>query len=184
MMTRSFAMSALLLGALGSHFAFRAPMNAKTVELPAFSIIGIEARTNNAKEMSNDGIIPKQWGRFVQEGILEKIPDKVDSTVYAVYTDYESDRTGDYTFILGAKVKAGTTPPAGLVLKKIPVQRYTVFTSNRGLTSEVVPGIWKRIWDIEDSKEIRRSYLSDFEVYDQRAVDSKNTQVDVYLGTK
>ena len=39
-------------------------MPPKILEDKEFSLIGIEARTNNAKEMSKDGVIPRQWARF------------------------------------------------------------------------------------------------------------------------
>ncbi len=87
--------SAVLLGSA---------MTPKIVDGKEFSVIGIEARTNNSREMTNDGVIPRQWGKFFAEGILAKIPNKVDPTIYAVYTDYASDRNGDYTFFIGAKV--------------------------------------------------------------------------------
>lgn len=159
-------------------------MKAKSSDLPAFSIVGIEARTNNAKEMGKDGVIPKQWERFFRDGILEKISDKVDQTIYAVYTDYQTDRTGDYSFVLGAKVRDGAAPSVGFVLKKIPAQHYAIFTSNRGPVSEVVPAVWTTVWERETSNHLHRSYRADFEVYDQRASDPKNTQVDVFVGTK
>lgn len=72
------------------------------VKLDAFTIVGISARTNNAQEIAGKGIIPQQWQKFFKEGILEKIPNKASPTIYAVYTDYESDRNGEYTFLIGA----------------------------------------------------------------------------------
>ena len=51
-------------------------MGPRIVDQKEFSIIGIEARTNNVKEMTGDGVIPKQWEKFIKEGILQKIPNK------------------------------------------------------------------------------------------------------------
>src|SRR5713226_8240573 len=104
----------------------------RIVEGKEFSVIGIEARTNNAKEMTNAGVIPKQWGKFLAEGILDKIPNKIDPTIYAVYTDYASDRNGDYTFFIGARVSKTSSIPAGMVARRIPAGKYTVVTSARG----------------------------------------------------
>jgi predicted transcriptional regulator YdeE len=64
-----------------------ATMNPKVVEQTGFTVIGIAARTSNAKEMTADGMIGKQWGRFFQDGILGKIPNKADQSIVAVYTD-------------------------------------------------------------------------------------------------
>ncbi len=52
-------------------------MQPKIVEQPEFSIIGIQVRTSNAREMTGQGDIPKQWTKFYKEGIADKIPHKV-----------------------------------------------------------------------------------------------------------
>jgi predicted transcriptional regulator YdeE len=65
-------------------------------------VVGISTRTTNAKEMSGKGVIAQQWDRFMKEGLLSKIPNKVDSNILAVYTDYESDANGAYTYVIGA----------------------------------------------------------------------------------
>ena len=62
-------------------------MNPKVVERGAFTVIGIAARTSNARELTPEGIIGKQWGRLMQEGLLAKIPNKADQNIVAVYTD-------------------------------------------------------------------------------------------------
>jgi len=77
-------------------------------------VIGIEARTTNAKEATADGIIPRQWQRFFQEGILEKIPNKIGGNIYAVYSDYANDHNGEYDYVIGAMVKEGSVPPPGM----------------------------------------------------------------------
>ena len=154
----------------------------KSVQMSDFQVVGISIRTNNAVEATSAGLIPKQWAKFYQEGILEEIPNKVDSNIYAVYTDYESDKTGEYTFLIGAKVKAVDKLPPGLNAKTIPAGSYAVFTSEKGPVSQVVPQAWANIWSLEDSKKIHRAYEADFELYDQRALDPKNAQVDIYIG--
>jgi len=77
-------------------------------DLTGFTVIGIEARTNNAKESTADGVIPKQWQKFFSDGIPEKIPQKSGLSFYAVYSDYASDHNGDYAFLVGAMVKDTT----------------------------------------------------------------------------
>jgi predicted transcriptional regulator YdeE len=56
----------------------------KIVEETGFTVVGISTRTANAKEMSGKGVIGQQWGRFMKEGLLSKIPNKVDSKILAV----------------------------------------------------------------------------------------------------
>lgn len=160
-------------------------MAPKIVEQPGFTVIGIAARTTNAQEMSGKGVIGQEWARFMKEGLLSKIPDKADSSILAVYTDYESDANGVYTFLLGAKVSSADNVPLGMVAKKIPAARYAVFTSEKGPVERVVPETWSRIWTLPKSAPGgSRAYQADFELYDQRAADPQNSQVDVYVGIK
>jgi len=41
----------------------------------------------------------------------EQIPNKTNANIIAAYTDYASDKDGDYTFVLGAKVNSGKEIP-------------------------------------------------------------------------
>lgn len=160
-------------------------MKAKTVSIEGFTIIGIEARTTNAKESSGQGIIGKQWDRFMKEGLLNQISDRIDSNIVAMYTDYESDRNGEYSFVLGAKVKAASQIPPGMVAKKVPSGRFAFFTTETGPVWKVVPETWKAIWDLpKTAPGGDRAYQADFEIYDQRASDPNRSQVDVYVGIK
>ncbi|MGC1373109.1 MAG: effector binding domain-containing protein, partial [Candidatus Sulfotelmatobacter sp.] len=72
----------------------------KVMHRSGFSVIGIEVRTSNAKELSGDGVIGKQWEKFFQDDVLGKIPNKTGSNIYAVYSDYASDRNGEYSFLI------------------------------------------------------------------------------------
>lgn len=156
---------------------------AKTID--GFAVIGISARTNNAREMTADGLIGKQWDRLFKEKILQKIPNKADSNIIAVYTDYANDHDADYTYVLGAKVIAGTEAPAGMVEVKVQPGKYAIFTSDRGVVTKVVPEIWQRINSLPKSAVGGdRVYKTDFEVYDQRATDPQNSQMDVYIAIR
>lgn len=155
----------------------------KVIEETGFTVVGIASRTTNAKEMSGKGVIAQQWDRFMKEGLLSKIPKKVDSNILAVYTDYESDANGAYTFMIGARVSSADDVPPGMVAKKVPAGRYAVFTSEKGFVGKVVPETWSRIWAVSKSAPGgSRAYQADFEVYDQRAADPQNAQVDIYVG--
>ncbi len=159
----------------------------KTVQLESFEVVGIATRTNNAKEAGPQGAIPKLWQRFMQEHVLEHIPNKTNPDLYAVYTDYVSDANGDYTLVIGAKV--GTVSdsliPSGMVRTEIPAGQYAVFTCDRGPAAKVVVERWKRIWSYYESPgNGERAHRADFEVYDQRAADPNNAQVDIYIGLK
>jgi len=156
----------------------------QSTNIASFTVIGIEARTTNAKEATPDGIIGKQWQKLFGEGVLDRIPERMDRNVYAVYSDYTSDHNGEYSFLIAAKVKDGTTPPTGRVAKQVGAGRYAVFTSEKGPFAKVVPAVWQKIFRLEDAGTLNRLYLTDFEIYDQRARDPQNGQVDIYVGVK
>ena len=160
-------------------------MNPNVVDHGEFTVIGIAARTSNAKEMTSDGVIGKQWGRIFQEGLLEKIPNKADQNIVAVYTDYAGDHDGEYTFLLGARVTSEANLPAGMVAKRIPAGKFAVFTSEKGPAPQVVPTTWMKINSLPQSATGGdRVYAADYEIYDERAVDPQNLQVDIYVGIK
>lgn len=160
-------------------------MNPRIVEAKAFTVIGIAVRTSNAKEMSADGVIGKQWMRLFQEGLIGKIPNKADASIVAVYTDYASDHNGEYTYLLGARVTSDAEVPAGTVARKIPGGKFAVFTSEKGPAPQVVPATWMRINSLpKTAVGADRTYRADYEVHDERARDPQNSQVDVYVGIR
>ena len=103
-------------------------------------------------EMSGKGIIAKQWQRVMSEKLIERIPNRADSNIIAVYTDYESDANGEYTFLIGAKVTSADSVPEGMIAKQVPAARYAIFTSKKGPVWEVVPKIWQRTWSTLSSE--------------------------------
>jgi len=160
-------------------------MSPKVVDHDAFTVVGISVRTSNAKEMTPDGVIGKQWGRLFQEGLLSKIPNKADQNIVAVYTDYAGDHNGEYTFILGARVTSDAEIPAGMIATRIPAGKFAVFTSEKGPAPKVVPDLWIKINSLpQDAVGANRQYKADFEIYDERAMDPQNLQMDVYVGIK
>ena len=160
-------------------------MNPKIVQHDTLTVVGTSARTSNAKEVTADGVIAKLWGRLFQESLLARIPNKADQNIVAVYTDYASDHNGEYTYILGARVTSGTDVPEGMVATTIPAGKFAVFTSDKGPAPKVVPELWMKINSRPpDAVGANRRYKTDFEIYDERAMDPGNLQMDVYVGIK
>ena len=86
------------------------------VELETMYVVGISADTNNADEMAGRGKIPALWQRFYEEGIGDRIPNRVAPQGVAVlYTDIESDENGPYRIIIGALVKDPVDVPEGML---------------------------------------------------------------------
>lgn len=160
-------------------------MNPRVVTEDGFIVVGIEARTSNAREMTGEGIIAKQWARFVNDNLLAQIPNRSDGAILAVYSDYASDKDGEYAFMIGAQVTSTTGAPAGMVARRVPAGRYAVFTSELGPVQKVVVATWQKIWSMSKSAPGGdRAYKVDFEIYDQRASDPRNAQVEIHVGIR
>jgi predicted transcriptional regulator YdeE len=176
----SFALLALAAGVVAQ---VAAP---KVVERDEFSVVGIESRTSGEKEMAGDGVIPQMWQRFYQERVLDKIPNRADQNVYALYTSFSHDRMGEYTVVIGARVKDKSQVPAGMVLKSVPAGKYFVLASEKGPAPSVIPTAWMKVAALEDKDQLggKRAYKADYEVYGPAATDPQNLQADLYVGLK
>ena len=160
-------------------------MNPKAVQQQAFTVVGIAARTSNAKEKTPEGLIGKQWERLMRQALLAEIPNKADGNIVAVYTEYASDKDGEYRYVLGARVTNAESIPAGMVAKKVAAGRYAVFTSEKGPAQKVVVEMWQRVWATpQRALGGDRTYKTDFEVYDERAQSPVDAVVDLYVGVR
>ena len=160
----------------------------KTItELPEIKLLGISCRTNNTSEMNiSTAKIAPTIQKYFQQGLGKKIPNRKNpGTTYCVYTNYESDFTGDYTYFIGEEVKFEGDSMEGFSSIIIPAQNYAKFTSKPGIMPEVCIDMWQNIWKMK-SGELggKRAYLADFEVYDKRALDPSKTVLDIYVGVK
>jgi len=150
-----------------------------TVTLPARIAVGIERRTCNADGRSLRDI-PACWQEFLATKAAARITHRIIPPVmYAVYSDYESDWTGEYSYLLGCGVTSAANPPKGLTVRHIPEQKYALFKA-RGPMPDAVVGIWGGIW----GSDLPRTYCCDFEVYDSRFTDKNNPAVDIYVGIR
>ena len=148
----------------------------ETQKLQAFHIIGIAVRTTNENGQAGEDI-PALWAKFMAEGVLEKIPNKLGNAVYSIYTDYEKDHTKPYTTILGCKVENLNEIPDGMVGKTIEEATYKKFVAKGNLAEGAVYKEWTKIWNAA----IDRSFTADFEVYDENAQDPTNAEVAIYI---
>ncbi|PEA53710.1 AraC family transcriptional regulator [Bacillus pseudomycoides] len=155
-------------------------MQPKIVKKESFQAVGISITTNNELEMSSGGKIPHLWSQYFQEQISNHIPNKTTQTeTLALYSNYESDETGFYTFAIGVPVSTVIDTPENMTSFTIPATTYAVFTTRRGPLSEIIVEAWQEIWNW--SKENKRAFTTDFELYDERAFDPNDAQVDIYI---
>lgn len=143
-------------------------------------IIGIETRTTNQNGQAMQDI-GGLWNRFFSENIISKIPNAVNSNVYAIYTDYESDYTGEYTTLLGLEVSSLDEIPSGLVGREFPKQNFKRFLA-KGAMPQAVAEAWQKIW--EQDKELNRLYQYDYELYTEKSQQSDLSEVEIFIGVK
>lgn len=163
-------------------------MEKNFVELPKVQLVGIKIRTSYDNEINPlTGQIGPTIQRYWQEGIADKIPNRANpGRLFSVYTEYESDHTGAYTYFLGEEVTHIDEPlPDGLCAMELPLSNYTKFTTNPAPLPHVIIDAWYKIWQMsaEDLGGERR-WIADFEIYDERAQNPLMAVVDIYIGLK
>ncbi|MBL7768245.1 MAG: effector binding domain-containing protein [Flavipsychrobacter sp.] len=149
------------------------------VNLSSMKIIGITVRTSNASGASGTDI-PALWNRFMAEEMLLKIPNRINDTIYCVYTDYESDHTKPYTTLLGCQVTELDVIPEGMTGIEIPMGTYEQITVSGNLLEGIVYNAWVDIWQ----RPLDRTYTADFEVYDGKAADMSAAEVNIFVGIR
>lgn len=149
------------------------------VEIKPFHLIGIAIRTSNANGKAAQEIA-ELWGRFLSEKILEQIPNKVDDTIYSMYTDYEGDHNQPYTAILGCKVRSVEQVPDGFISKSVSGGEYVKLTAKGDLTKGLVVNQWSKIWEMD----LPRKYSADFELFGDKAQNPLNAEVEFYIAVK
>ena len=149
----------------------------------SFSVIGITLRTTN-KAAINDGSIAQLWQQFLTDATYSKIPNKIDGALIAVYYDFENDKSGQYTVLLGARVSSIETIPAGMVAHSVPTQKRMVFTSERGPIPNIVFDLWNKIWKLENERKINRSYDADYELYENLNQNPEESVMTIHIGVQ
>ena len=137
----------------------------RLARVPAITVIGPFVRTTNAAEMSDQGRgkIGPLWSRLMG-GEAESIPGAIDKeTIYAVYSNYESDENGAYDLTLGRAVRPGQQPPSKMKLLHIPAARYVIFPvadSSAGAIKSAWLSVYK--YFVEHPNQ-HRAFTYDFE---------------------
>lgn len=152
------------------------------VERQPIHLIGISERTDNARELEGNGVIPALWQRYFQEAIHQIIPNKNDPTrIIAAYHDIERDDRGPYNFFIGTSVTSLTHIPEGMVGLIVPGGRFIEVTTARGPLRSIGLDAWQKIWASELIRK-HRHFEVDLEVYDLANMDPDNSQFKIYIG--
>jgi predicted transcriptional regulator YdeE len=162
-------------------------MKKTIVQIPELHLVGVTCRTNNASELNP---LTAKIGQLIQDyfqkGLSGKIKHrKKPNNTYCVYTNYESDFNGDYTYFVGEEVTSIDEVDAEFESVIIPPQHYVKFTNGPGKMPDVCIEAWQQIWTMPASDfGGKRSYIADFELYDERSYDPQNATLDIYIGIK
>ena len=139
-------------------------MQPTITEVHPFTVSGISVRTINSDEAQPlTAKLPSLWGLFYNQGLAGKFPNKLDdSSVYGVYSEYESDASGHYRTTAGVRVSKASADFDSIEIRG---GQYLVFTAN-GAMPQIVVDTWVTIWSFfETSKDYRRCFTTDFEKY-------------------
>ncbi|MBN9543280.1 MAG: AraC family transcriptional regulator [Alphaproteobacteria bacterium] len=162
-------------------------MQREIVELSEIRVVGLSARTSNLNEISIETAkIPKVAEEYLFDSVAEKLSHRLNPGVtISLYADYESNHTGEYTYIIGEKVDSFEDQDGHYITHTIPAQKYMKFTVGPDLMPKVIIDAWKAIWNMTD-EELggKRNYLADFEVYDERSHNPESVVMDIYIGIK
>ncbi|AOW09851.1 GyrI-like domain-containing protein [Flavobacterium gilvum] len=145
-----------------------------------FKIIGISTRTTN-KDNKAQQDLGNLWGQFFSENLAEIIPNKCSNEILAIYTDYKSDFTEDYTTIIGIPVSTLDKIPDGLIGREFQPENFQKFIAKGEMPIAIVT-TWIDIW--KRHKELNRKYSYDFEVYGEKSQNGENSEVKIYIATK
>jgi len=136
------------------------------ISKPELKIIGLEIRTTNENSQCVQDIF-LLWKQFMQEEILEQIPNKISNEIVSVYTNYENEGKncqGKYSVILGTWVSSFDSMPKNFAKAIIQPACYSVFSVNPP-SPEAVGKTWQSIWQTPPN-ECPRTFLADFDLYD------------------
>ncbi len=145
-----------------------------------FHFIGISVRTTNQEYKAQEDL-GALWGRFYDEQIPEKIPNKISEEVITIYTDYESNFMGAYTAIIGMKVSSLDQIPEGLEGRTFAAAEMNKFLAKGEMPMAVVD-TWIKIWQMD--AELNRAYTYDLEVYGPQSMNGAESEVAVYIAVK
>ncbi len=162
-------------------------MKKSLITLEEIKLVGITARTKNSNEMDLEkGKIGPTLETYFGNNLADKIQNrKKPGNTYCIYTDYESDETGEYTYFVGEEVTSFEGIDASFETLTIPAQSYAKFNVGPGQMPQACIEAWQKIWKMtSEDFGSDRNYIADFEIYDTRAQDPENCVFDIYIGVK
>lgn len=134
----------------------------------SFTVTGFTVRTQNSDEFHPETAkLPTLWQQFYSSN------PTINSTVFGVYSSYESDANGFYDVTVGS---LNNNQSAKLSSIKIHSGHYLIFRG-KGAMPQTVIETWKRVWDyFTADSPYQRCFMTDFEEY------KNGDEVAVFIG--
>ncbi|WP_060982174.1 GyrI-like domain-containing protein [Vibrio splendidus] len=135
----------------------------KVEMIEAVKAYGFSVRTTNTNEMDPaTAKIGQLWQGFFDQAFPKLTPD---SKVYGVYTNYQSDFTGEFDVIACTSALTDNNFDA-LVETEIEAGKYLTFSAEGELPQAVID-LWCEVWAYFNAADCPhvRTYTTDFELY-------------------
>lgn len=147
------------------------------IHVDAFILVGLGLKVKTThKNQQSDQDCGNLWQKFHNENIIDLIPHRQGDDLYAVYHAYEKSDTDNFLYFIGCRVHKKMDIPAPLNILEVPSQKYLKHTASGAMTG-CITDAWQRI----GQSDIQRKYEFDFELYDERSVDWKMAEVDLFI---
>jgi predicted transcriptional regulator YdeE len=163
-------------------------MQKTKIKQSEIKLVGISVRTSYNQELDKmKGNIFPCIQRYYHCALYEKISNrKKPGKTFCVYTRYDNEYKGAYTYFIGEEVTSfDSSLPEGFQKLIIPTQQYVKFTTGPAPMPDVIVDAWKEIWEMSaEDLGGKRLYDTDFEIYDERALDHQNIILDIYVGIR
>lgn len=142
-----------------------------------FRLVGLKLETKTTNENNQSNVdCGNLWQKFESDKIAEQIPYKLSNEIFAVYYDYEGDKTKAFSYFIGCKVDENAEIPKGLNELIIPAQQYAKVIAKGEMTGCITQA-WEKIWN----SNLNRQFGFDFEIYDERSQNWNNAEVTIFV---
>lgn len=148
--------------------------------IEAFTVRGISALIDNRDDRAAEQI-NMLWQSFFEQQVAQRMPERANDVIYAVYSDYQGDHTQPYRLTIGYVVNDGTIPGGEAELHAVQVRtgRYATLAAC-GAQPQSLIETWVAVWE----SDLDRAFGTDFEVYGPRFFKEGVHEVLVYIGLK
>ncbi|MCC0646068.1 MULTISPECIES: GyrI-like domain-containing protein [unclassified Clostridioides] len=166
-------------------------MDYEIVHISEKIVVGVSKETtnNNGQAVKDIGEL---WKNFMGKGIYNAIKGKKNDKTIGLYTDYQGDFTNPYNFVACCEVNSEDGKDNNLsefnekdicgefvISKVIPGGKYAKFTIT-GDIQKSVGEFWFEFWKMD----FDRTYISDFEEYQNNTYDMNKQEVHIYIGIR